>query len=140
MLKFNAKKFLSLPVNDGNVYLDEKGCGCAKGNFHRATLEGEEVLLPDYILGIHAGLKYNMTGSEYIEDALHHVLNRAEIIHMGRVLKFKAGNIRRDGIGRPQYAKLFLLRALRRFNLVEFVGEEDQCQIVIQKETSSCLS
>jgi hypothetical protein len=125
MLRFDARKFLSLPVNNGREYLSEDGCGCAKGNFFRASslsenLEGANLIylrecvadaLPPSILDDNTGYQK--------------VMDRAEKRHLQ---------------GRPQYAKLFAVRALRMYKLVEFVGEEVECQTTATPYATSSIS
>lgn len=153
MLKFNAKEFLSLPVNDGEDYLDYKGCGCSKGNFARTV--GLDKLIQEINYNLEKAFPNNsIVGYEPLQKArciigdilgahnktpkinplLQKVLDRAEKIHRNefdlKIVQYTDNDVPvYEKIihkqGRPQYAKLFLIRALRRFKLVEFVEEEE---------------
>ena len=99
--KFDVKKFLSLPVNNGKLFIDEDSCGCLKGNFFRAVGINDIRQILAYVSSFHQG----SPSSFYQTDPLLlKILDRGEFLHMHK--------------HKPQYAKLFTLRALRMFKLL----------------------
>jgi hypothetical protein len=115
-LKLDVKKFLSLPLNDGTRYFDFSGtcgyitCGCIKGNF---SLCSNTVSIVDssktYPLSLADVLEYILPISLYTNQFDRQIHFTDPIL--GQILN-RAEDILRTH-HRPQYAKLFLIRALR---------------------------
>ena len=131
-LKLDVKKFLSLPLNDGTRYFDFSGtCGCIKGNFSLCSnmvsivdssktypLSLADVL--EYILPVGYSTNRFIGEIHFTDPILGQILNRAEDILRTH--------------HRPQYAKLFLIRALRMGKYIpqdtEVPSEVKICQTV----------
>lgn len=129
-LQLDVRKLLSLPVNNGtDAFVGSDGCGCAKGNFYRATTSealsyGEADIDTRRIYCQYVPISESTNQNKLLQM----VLNRAEEIHIG-LHKNETPAERRESLqrkkvlpSRPQFAKLWLLRALRMFNLVDFVN------------------
>ena len=146
-LKLNVKEFLAAKVNSGKMFITDDGCGCLKGNFYRSS-NSEDVLTVTGIVvenpimvsrfakeqgELSTEILLRFGGYEYSEGIfndqvssacrtefpqLQRILDRGESIHMGRTDKYRGTK------GRPQFAKLFVLRALRMSGLVELVYDE----------------
>jgi hypothetical protein len=131
MLNFDVKKFLSLPLNNGSRLLSDDGCGCIKGNF-------------GVVLGFNkdkTAIRFGIRLDKTIRTKEAHILSLADLS-----LAFSADTISQlllllasDWAGyhqpllqkildrgeellvvdkRPQYAKLFVVRALRMFKFI----------------------
>jgi hypothetical protein len=158
-LKFDIKKFLELPLNDGRHYLGD-GCGCIKGNFARSSnvvfgnavnlfeeaIEEAKIsgLLSSFILQPWADKISRSLGrfsctiltphfkgdvnlakeqSTYFprdlaskDCILAAILDHAEYILIIRQ--------------KPQFAKLFLIRALRKFGYIPQEEHIEQKELI----------
>ena len=130
-INLDVTKFLSLPLNTGVKFVDFDGvCGCIKGNFYRSipdifswpehreavecknqiyyenkcVISGEDKRISPFAGSIF-GLAYDRPGNIHkTRPELARILDRAEAILIYQ--------------RRPQFAKLFLIRALRRFGFI----------------------
>jgi len=125
-LELDAKKFLSLPLNNGMPYIDRDGvCGCIKGNFARSSNVIPEQMLTNSIIAdyLNSMAKHRAPGNIYdFEDkTLSKILHRAEKMLLAPVKSI-----------RPQYIKLFVVRALRMLKQIpqENSIKEQLCQTV----------
>jgi hypothetical protein len=114
---FNVKKFLSLPLNNGKRYIESNGsCGCIKGNFVASLDEFHcdsiyyESSDSNYYVPIprmFSRLAVNTSSPEFLQNIdlkMLQILNLAEDILLYRE--------------KPQRAKLFLVRALRKYGYI----------------------
>jgi hypothetical protein len=124
-LTIDVAKFLSLPLNAGGSYLDiDNKCGCIKGNFARATKE-LEVYAQNWVIASQTlsnamgnkyqnynpknPMHYNITKNE--QHLVNHDAVLSEILDRGEhILRNKQ---------RPQFAKLFIVKALRKYGYIE---------------------
>ena len=115
---FDVKKFLSLQLNDGSFYKDA-ACGCIKGNFVAAFLpqlaetKGYDWDFWTNLRHRRVGYKYSQTiKEEFLRNSSH--LRRfdeqlADILDHAEEMLWKQ---------KPQRAKLFLIRALRKYGYI----------------------
>lgn len=149
---FDVKKFLSLPLNGGSNYIggsfEGETCGCIKGNFARSMekLKSQPehiinqfcaVTLRNLTMDWDTGKKRSRQRMEslnnnprhiyHINPQLSNILDRSECMLIN---------------GKPQLAKLFLIRALRMAGFIPKTTDENSgnVKLDVTKEEAKTLA
>jgi hypothetical protein len=131
-MKFDMKKFLSSPLNDGSTYWNyDDGCGCVKSVFnesleeplvYRSKLSLTETADPGPFMAVY-GSPTCYVGQPIGGEVIKNINKKLkEVLDVGEHILIK---------GYPQKAKLYVAHMLEKFNLVELINTEvevKECQ------------
>ena len=138
-LKFDVKKFLAMPINAGDAYLEPCGSyGCLKGDFALCSNVLDFSKKQNVYFSFQLACSIVLDNKQYCYNRLEDWIRFSRTVSSSHLYNFDLllSSIldRAENIlilkKKPQYAKLFLVRALRYFKYIP-----QDAEIPIQSKT-----